>query len=140
MKFFFVKLTIVSAFSILAFKGSSQNIIFADLKYLLEHDVESADTYITGKRFKYHDAQKRENGGCDAMIWSFDRNIDNDRAVSFIAKNCYEANSGFILYQLGDKAKFDRIKNYCKSTGFKRVQFKTSPSFPIFDIDFPPQS
>ena len=127
MKYFIITLTLIFALLILTLKGNSQNLNFADLKYLLEHDVESADTYITGKSFKYHEAQKGKNGSCDAMIWSYDRNINNGQAVSFIAKNCYEANAGFIWYQLGDKATYDKIKNYCKSLGFKLTNTETNP-------------
>lgn len=89
--------------------------------------MESADTYITAKGFMYHEAQKGQNGGCDAMIWSFDRDIVNDRALSFIAKHCYQANSGFIWYQLGSKPTLDKIKNYCKSIGLKLTKTETSP-------------
>lgn len=63
---------------------------------MLEHNVESADTYITGKGFTYHEVKKVETSDCDAMIWSFDRDVSNDRAISFVAKNCYEANYGFV--------------------------------------------
>lgn len=127
MNYSILKIIVAISFSLLTIKSNSQNLALSDLKYLLEHDVESADTYITAKGFKYHEAQKGENGDCDAMIWSFDRDVNNDRAVSFIAKNCYEANYGFIWYQLGDKAAFDRIKNNCKSLGFKLTKTETSP-------------
>jgi hypothetical protein len=127
MKNLTLEFTLFFIFSMFTLKGFSQNLTFADLKYLIEHDVESADNYITSKGFKYHEAQKGENGDCDAMIWSFDRDAINDRATSFIAKNCYQANFGFIWYQLGSKPTFDKIKNYCKTIGLKLTKTETSP-------------
>jgi hypothetical protein len=117
--FFFVLL--------LSLEGYNQNLTFNDLKYLLENNVESSDNYITKKGYKYHEAQKSENDDCDAMIWSFDRNTNNDNAQAFIAKYCYEPNIGFIWYQLGEQITFDKIKEYCKSIGFILTKTETSP-------------
>lgn len=121
-----LKLFCFSFVILLSIESYSQNLTFNDLKYLLEHNVESSDTYITKKGFKYHEAQKSENDFCDAMIWSFDRNTYNDRAQAFIAKNCYEANLGFIWYQLSDQTTFDKIKEHCKSMGFRLTKTETS--------------
>lgn len=112
-------------FSSLESKG--QELTFVDLKYLLEHNVEDADTYITKKNYKYHEAQKGENGKCDAMLWSSERDTENNSAVAFISKYCYQENVGFIWYQLGDKDIFDKIKNYCKSIGFSLTKTETNP-------------
>jgi len=122
-----LKLFCFSFVFLLSYESYSQNLTFNDLKYLLEHNVESSDTYITKKGFKYHKAQKSENDDCDAMIWSFDRNTNNDRAQAFIAKYCYEASLGFIWYQLGEQTTFDKIKEYCKSRGFRLTKTETSP-------------
>jgi hypothetical protein len=125
--YFMLKIIVTISFSLLAIESNCQNLSLLDLKYLLEHDVESADTYITSKGFQYHKAQKGENGDCDSMIWSFNRDIDNDNAQSFIAKNCYKANYGFIWYQLVDNNTFDRIKNNCKNLGYKLTKTEVDP-------------
>jgi hypothetical protein len=128
MKNITLKFTLFFIFSMYTLKGFSQNLTFADLKYLIEHDVESADNYITSKGFKYHLAQKGENGDCDNMFWSFNRDTSNDRATSFIAKHCYQANFGFIWYQVDSKPTFDKIKNYCKTIGLKLTKTETNSS------------
>lgn len=120
-----LKLFCFSFVFLLFYESYSQNLTFNDLKYLLEHNVESSDTYITKKGFKYYKVEKYDY--CDAMIWSFDRNTYNDRAQAFIAKNCYEASLGFILYQLGEQTTFNKIKEYCKSIGFRLTKTETSP-------------
>jgi hypothetical protein len=121
------KLFFISIFVLLFSETYCQNLSFGDLKYLFEHNVETADTYILKKGFKYHEAQKGENGKCDVMVWSYDRNATNNRAFSFVAKNCYDANFGFIWYQFGDKPTFESIKTYCKSIGMKPSKTETSP-------------
>lgn len=121
-----LKLFIFSFALLFFYESYSQNLTFNDLKYLLEHDIESSDSYITKKGFKYHEAEKSENGECASMIWSFNRNINNDRAIAFIAKNCFEANLGIIWYQLGEQVTFDKIKEYCKTIGFKLTKTETS--------------
>jgi hypothetical protein len=125
--YFMLKIIFTISFSLLTIKSNCQNLSLTDLKYLLEHDVESADSYITTKGFKYHKAQKGENGSCDAMTWSFNRDIDNDNAESFIAKNCYKANYGFIWYQFVNNNTFERIKNNCKNLGYKLTKTEISP-------------
>jgi len=120
------KLTLTIIFSTFILNGFSQNITFVDLKYLLDHNVEEADNYITTKGFKYHEAKKGENGDCDDMIWSLNRNTTNDQADAFIAKTCYEAHLGFIWYQLGNKIIFDKIKSYCKLLGLKLTDTQIS--------------
>ena len=125
--YFMQKIIVAISFSLLAIESNCQNLSLPDLKYLLEHDVESADTYITAKGFQYHKAQKGESGDCDAITWSFNRDVNNDRAASFVAKNCYKANHGFMWYQLGDKATYDRIKNNCKNLGYMLTKSEISP-------------
>jgi hypothetical protein len=113
-------------FCLIVFLISSQSIFsqvltLFDLTYLLEHDIESSDTYITEKGFRYDEVKKGENGKCDAMFWSYNRNPLNNKSVAYISKYCFEANYGFIWYQLIDKLTFDKIKRDCKSKGFKLV-------------------
>ena len=103
----------------------SQNLTYQDMKYLLEHEIEDADNYISKKGFLYHRTEENNNGDCKTMFWSFDRNTSNNRAVAFISKYCFVANSGFIWYQLGDRKTFDNIKSYCKSSGFKQSTTET---------------
>ena len=112
-----------------AFDGLSQNLAFTDLVYLLEHNVEDADTYITNKGFQYHEVKKTENINCDIIVWSFNRNIGNNSALSFIAKHCYKSSFGFIWYQLelGDRPTFNKIKDYCKAMEFSLVKAETNP-------------
>lgn len=105
-----------------AIMGYSQELTFNDLKYLLEHDIEAADSYITTKGYRYHEAQKGKNGSCDVMFWSFDRDPTYNTAVAFIAKTCFNAFEGFIWYQLSDNVTFEKIKNYCKSVNFKLIK------------------
>ena len=122
-----LKIIVTISFSLLTIKSNCQNLSLSDLKYLLEHDVESADTYITAKGFNYHKAQKVKNGDCDTITWSFGRDVNNDWAESFIAKSCYKANYGFVWYQLDDRATFDKIKNNCKNLGYNLTKTETSP-------------
>lgn len=107
-------------------ESKSQDLTFLDLKYLLEHNVESSDTFISQKNFIYHKVKKGENLECDVMIWSYDRNINNNKATAFLAKCCYQANEGFIWYQFSNKKTFDKIKEYCKSIGFTLSKTETS--------------
>lgn len=72
--------------------------------FLFEHDVEIADAHITAKGFKYHKAQKGENGHCDIMIWLYGRNINNNNAASFVTKTCYVSGHDFIRYQMSYKS------------------------------------
>ncbi len=121
------KLFFLSFILLLSFESYCQKILFYDLKYLLEHDVESSDAYITKKGFKYYEAEKGKNGNCDSIIWSFNRNTYNNRADAFIAKYCFKANSGFIWYQFADRLAFDKIKENCKAIGYKLTNRETNP-------------
>ncbi len=121
-----LKILFTSTFIFLFSETFCQNLTFGDLKYLFENDVETADSYILKKGFRYHEAQKGENGNCDAMFWSYDRNTSNNRASSFVAKNCYDAKNGFIWYQFGDNPTFEGLKAYCKSIGMKPTKTETS--------------
>lgn len=103
----------------------SQNLKYQDIKYLLEHEIEDADNYISQKGFLFHRTEESSNGDCKTMFWSFERNISNNLSVAFISKYCFVANSGSISYQLGDRKTFDGIKSYCKSSDFKHTTTET---------------
>lgn len=98
-----------------------QKLTFNDLKYLLEHDMESSDVYLTKKGFQYFEAKKGVNGECDEMTWAFERNSYNNKASAFILKYCNE-DFGYIWYQLSNQPTFNEIKEYCKSIGFNLIK------------------
>ncbi len=99
----------------------SQKLNYFDLKYLFEHSVDEANDYIIKKGFEFHKTETEENGIDKTMTWSFERDTYTDRAISFIYKYKFEANTGFIYYQLDDVKTVDQIKTYCKSIGFKLI-------------------
>ena len=99
----------------------SQKLNYFDLKYLFEHSVDEANDYIIKKGFEFHKTESEEDGINKTMTWSFERDTYTDRAKSFIAKYKFEANTGFIWYQLDDIKTVDQIKTYCKSIGFKLI-------------------
>lgn len=116
------KVIFLSILFLMALKVFSQELTFNDLKYLLEHDIEAADSYITTKGYRYHEAQKGKNGSCDAMFWSYGRNITDNAAIAIIAKTCFDAYEGFIWCQFNDNVTIEKIKNYCKSIDFKLIK------------------
>ncbi len=105
--------------------GYTQSLSFFDLKYLLTHNVDDADTYITKKGYKFDSVEKFEF--CDEMGWSYNRNTQNNKAISFVYKHCFDANKGFIYYQPEDRKDYDQIRDYCKSIGFNFTKTEITP-------------
>ena len=103
----------------------SQEITIADLKYLLQNDVEKANVYILKKGFHFYETQKDE--GCDAIFWAQNRDVNSDLAEEFIAKQCFSANEGFIWYQMSDKPNFEKMVSYCLQNGFQNSKSEVSP-------------
>lgn len=105
----------------------SQKINYFDLKYLFEHSVDEANDYIIKKGFEFHKTETEENGIDKSMTWSYHRDAYTDKAKSFIAKYKFDANTGFIWYQIDDVKTVDQIKTYCKSIGFKLKKSEIDP-------------
>jgi hypothetical protein len=129
MKNKILKFTLVLFIITINIKSYSQEIVspklnYFDFKYLLEHNIEESDTYLSKKNFEFQTVSKAED--CDATVWSFKRNIKNDSSVAFISKNCSEANKGFIWYQTSDKKLYDKIKEQCKELGFNYSRSETN--------------
>ena len=102
-------------------EGKAQSLTFNDLKYLLDHDMESADNYVTAKGFRFEEIKKGDNGNCDATHWYLETKNITDYNHNFISKFCFHAKEGFIMYQFEDKSISDKIKSICKSLKFKVI-------------------
>jgi hypothetical protein len=129
MKHNIFKIVVFFIFITLYNKSYSQDIVYLklnykDFEYLIEHNIEEADTYLSKKNFEFQTVNKSQN--CDATVWSFKRDIKNDASVAFISKNCSEANTGFIWFQSSDKRIYDSIKEQCKIMGFKYSRSDTN--------------
>ena len=122
-----VKTILIITFIIFFSKSYSQETIlkfgYSDMKYLLENNIEEADSYLSLRNFEFQTVSKSED--CDATVWSYKRNIKNDASIAFVSKNCSDANKGFIWFQTADKRIYNNIKEQCKSIGFKYSNSET---------------
>jgi hypothetical protein len=113
------KIIFVILISMIVNLSFSQNLTYNDLKYLFENNIDDSNDYILKKGFEFHKTETDANTENNSMIWSYKRNNDNDKAVAFISKYKFIANSGFVWYQFNDVNIMNQIKTYCKSIGFK---------------------
>jgi hypothetical protein len=102
---------------------TGQNLTFADIKFVIEHNVEDVDNYVAKKGFLYYKTEE-DSSDCKTMEWSCDRNAHNNLASAFLIKYCFESNKGLVWYQCGNRMTFDKIKSFCISSGFKHSNTK----------------
>ncbi len=107
-----------------SFNSYSQRLTFDDLKYLLEHNIEDADNYVTKKGFRFEEVKKCENSECIVIIW-VTHNIHNKEVL---IKFYDEPNPGYVIYGPSSKSTYDNIKNYCQTIGFKFKKTEVNPN------------
>lgn len=92
------------------------------MKYLLEHNIEDADNYVTKKGFRFEDVKKCANGECIAIMW-----VSNDIIKEAIIKFYDDPNPGYVVYGPSSRTTYDNIKNYCQTIGFKFKKTEVDP-------------
>nr|WP_315183862.1 hypothetical protein [uncultured Flavobacterium sp.] len=119
---------ILTLFILFNLQLKAQSFSFADLKYILQNSTENCDSYLGNKNYFFMKSEEgKTNTDCSSTTWAFKRNSQNDRAKSFVIKNCDTANKGFIFYQFSNKQTYESIKTYCKKQSFKFIEKWNSP-------------
>ncbi|NDP28117.1 MAG: hypothetical protein GZ087_11930 [Flavobacterium sp.] len=113
------KLIFCVLFSLITNLSFSQKLTYLDLKYLFENNVDDGNDYILKKGFEFLKTETEDNSEDKSMTWAYQRNSYDDKAIAFIAKFKFDANSGFVWCQFSDVNIMNQIKTYCKSIGFK---------------------
>lgn len=99
--------------------GYSQKLNLNDLKYIYEHDIELADTYLIKKGFDFYKRENEKNNECPASFY-----IGKNK--TYISKQCDEPNKGMSWYQIYDSKIYNSIKEECKKNGYKFLKTWTS--------------
>lgn len=97
------------------FIGFSQ-LTYVDLIYVQKSDLETSDTYLSGKNFQYFETIDNR------LTWTQNRDVITNLSSRFISKFCPEKKCvEFLMYVISDPKEYNSLKSEFKKYGYKLI-------------------
>ncbi|WP_313101290.1 hypothetical protein [Epilithonimonas sp.] len=109
---------------LIAFQINAQVLKLNDLKYLVDSNIEKADTYILSKGYDFFE-NTTQNENCTSILWAYKRNSNNNQSSNFLGKDICSEGFKYIFYQTSSRDIYNLVRDEVKKDGFKFVNQQT---------------